>query len=276
MIWLGDAEAPKERLDNAARFFPPLVMNGDRFNRLGSFCMAMKAVIFDLGHTLIDYYDDWKGPEERVVDRICDMVTSVSQSTDREEFTSYLSNSLRQARDRKSTQMIEVPLVDLMGECLERFGALDEYNLGQSLEMFYNALLEDRRLVFGAVELLHALKERGMSIGLISDVAWGLPSEYPMRDIQHFGLGAYFDDYVFSTDVGLRKPHPKVFKIALSNLGVTASEAMYIGNSLAHDIKGAKGVGMKAVLKRSKYCPPAEVEADHVISSLDEVEALIE
>jgi putative hydrolase of the HAD superfamily len=115
-----------------------------------------------------------------------------------------------------------------------------------------------------------------MSIGLISDVAWGLPSEYSMRDIQHFGLDQFFDDYVFSTDVGLRKPHPKVFKIALSNLGVTASEAMYIGNSLAHDIKGAKGVGMRAVLKRSKYCPPAEVEADHVISSLDEVEALID
>lgn len=236
----------------------------------------MKAVIFDLGHTLIDYYDDWTGPEERVVNRIYDMVASISPSIDREEFTAYLSNSLRQARDRKSTQMIEVPLVDLMGECLERYGALDEYNLGQCLEMFYNALQEDRKLVAGAVELLHGLKERGMSIGLISDVAWGLPSEYSMRDIQHFGLDQFFDDYVFSTDVGLRKPHPKVFKIALSNLGVTASEAMYIGNSLAHDIKGAKGVGMRAVLKRSKYCPPAEVEADHVISSLDEVEALID
>lgn len=236
----------------------------------------MKAVIFDLGHTLIDYYDDWTGPEERVVNRIYDMVASISPSIDREEFTAYLSNSLRQARDRKSTQMIEVPLVDLMGECLERYGALDEYNLGQCLELFYNALQEDRKLVAGAVELLHGLKERGMSIGLISDVAWGLPSEYSMRDIQHFGLDQFFDDYVFSTDVGLRKPHPKVFKIALSNLGVTASEAMYIGNSLAHDIKGAKGVGMRAVLKRSKYCPPAEVEADHVISSLDEVEALID
>ncbi|NLT38054.1 MAG: HAD family hydrolase [Methanomassiliicoccus sp.] len=236
----------------------------------------MKAVIFDLGHTLIDYYDDWTGPEERVVNRIYDMVASISPSIDREEFTAYLSNSLRQARDRKSTQMIEVPLVDLMGECLERYGALDEYNLGQCLELFYNALQEDRKLVAGAIELLHGLKERGMSIGLISDVAWGLPSEYSMRDIQHFGLDQFFDDYVFSTDVGLRKPHPKVFKIALSNLGVTASEAMYIGNSLAHDIKGAKGVGMRAVLKRSKYCPPAEVEADHVISSLDEVEALID
>ena len=236
----------------------------------------MKAVLFDLGHTLIDYYDDWKGPEERVVGLVCDMVSSSSRDLDRKEFTSYLSGSLCRARERKNIQMIEVPLVDLMEECLDRYGALDEDNLGQSLEIFYGVLQEDRKLVNGAVELLHGLKERGLSIGLISDVAWGLPSEYPMRDIRYFGLDQFFDDYVFSTDVGLRKPHPKVFKIALSNLGVSASEAMYIGNSLAHDIKGAKGVGIKAVLKRSTYCPPAEVLADHTISSLSEIEALIE
>lgn len=236
----------------------------------------MKAVIFDLGHTLIDYYDDWKGPEERVVDRIFELASKSSPGLDRKEFTSYLSGILYQARERKIAQMVEVPLVDLMSACLERYGVFDEDNLRESLEVFYGVLLEDRKLVSGAVELLSSLKERGLSIGLISDVAWGLPSEYPMRDIRHFGLDHFFDDYVFSTDVGLRKPHPKVFKIALSNLGVSASEAMYVGNSLAHDIKGAKGVGIRAVLKRSKYCPPAEVEADHVITTLDEVEALID
>ncbi len=236
----------------------------------------MKAVLFDLGHTLIDYYDDWKGPEERVVDRVYQMVSQRAPGVDRDEFVTHLSGSLAHARERKTQEMVEVPLVDLMGQCLEHYRALDEDNLRDSLEIFYGVLLEDRRLVSGAVELLHGLKERGLALGLISDVAWGLPSEYPMRDIQHFGLDAYFDDYVFSTDVGLRKPHPKVFKIALSNLGVSASEAMYIGNSLAHDIRGAKGVGMKAVLKRSTYCPMAEVQADHTISSLDEVEALIE
>jgi putative hydrolase of the HAD superfamily len=253
-----------------------LVPIGDRFITLGSFCEVMKAVLFDLGHTLIDYYDDWKGPEERVVDRIFELVSKSSPTLDRKEFTSYLSGSLSQAREKKIAQMVEVPLVDLMGACLERYGAHDEDNLRESLELFYGVLLEDRKLVSGAVEVLHGIKERGLSIGLISDVAWGLPSEYPMRDIQHFGLDRFFDDYVFSTDVGLRKPHPKVFKIALSNLGVSASEAMYVGNSLAHDIKGAKGVGIRAVLKRSKYCPSAEVEADHVITSLSEIETLIE
>lgn len=210
------------------------------------------------------------------MDRIYEMVEKSSPGLDRSEFTTYLLESLGLARERKTVQMVEVPLVDLMGQCLDRFGVGDEDNLRESLEIFYDVLLEDRKLVNGAVELLARLKERDLAIGLISDVAWGLPSEFPLRDIKHYGLNDFFDDMVFSTDVGLRKPHPKIFKIALSNLGVTASEAMYVGNSLAQDIKGAKGVGMKAVLKRSFYCPSAEgVEPDHVIESLEEIDRLV-
>jgi putative hydrolase of the HAD superfamily len=237
----------------------------------------MKAVLFDLGHTLIDYYCDWKGPEERGVAGICEIVRESSPRVDREEFIGYLTGRLHYSRSMKYDHCIEVPLVELMGECLERYGCLDEDNLQRSMEVFYGVLLEDRRLVDGAVELLSSIKERGLSVGLISDVAWGLPSEFPMRDIKFFGMDPYFDDFVFSTDVGLRKPHPKMFKIALSNLGVDASEAMYIGNSLAQDIKGAKGVGIKAVLKCSAYCPQAEgVVPDHTVKTLDEIEGLIE
>lgn len=237
----------------------------------------MKAVLFDLGHTLIDYYCDWKGPEERGVAGIYEIVRESSPGVERDGFTAYLAERLRDARSMKYDRYVEVPLAELLGECLEKYGCLDEDNLQRSLEVFYGVLLEDRRLVAGAVELLSSIKERGLSIGLISDVAWGLPSEFPMRDIRHFGLDAYFDDYVFSTDVGLRKPHPKIFKIALSNLGVDASEAMYVGNSLAQDIRGAKGVGLKAVLKCSAFCPQAEgVVPDHTVRTLGEVEGLIE
>jgi putative hydrolase of the HAD superfamily len=237
----------------------------------------MKAVLFDLGHTLIDYYCDWKRPEEKGVQRIYEIVQGSSPRTDHAEFISYLKAQLEAARDRKYNSYVEVPLIELIGTCLDRYGCLEEDNLQRGLEAFYGVLLEDRKLVDGAVELLSSIKGRGLGIGLISDVAWGLPSEFPMRDIQHYGLDAFFDDYVFSTDVGLRKPHPKMFKIALSNLGVEASEAMYVGNSIAQDVRGAQGVGLKAVLKTSAYCPKAEgVVPDHTVATLAEVERLIE
>jgi putative hydrolase of the HAD superfamily len=239
--------------------------------------VAMKAVLFDLGHTLIDYYCDWKGPEEKGVDLIFQISRECSPHIDHQEFTSYLNGRLREARELKYTKYVEVPLIEVIGDCLDRYGCLDEDSLQRGLEAFYGVLLEDRTLVEGAVELLGRIKERGLAIGLISDVAWGLPSEFPMRDIRHYGLDAFFDDYVFSTDVGLRKPHPKIFKIALSNLGVEASDAMYVGNSIAQDVRGAKGVGMRSVLKASRYCPQADgVVPDHTVSHLAEVEGLLD
>lgn len=239
---------------------------------------SMRAVLFDLGHTLIDYYYDWKVPEQRGVERIYKIVESAAPApVDKEEFVKHLTGKLLEARELKIREMVEVPLRDLMGACLDRYGCLEEDILQDTLEIFYGVLLEDRKLVPGAPELLERLRDRGLTIGLISDVAWGLPSEFPMRDIKHFGLDQYFDDMVFSTDVGLRKPHPKIFKIALNNIGASASESMYVGNSLQQDIKGAKGVGMKAILKRSGYCPYEEgVVPDHCILDLAELDALVD
>jgi putative hydrolase of the HAD superfamily len=238
----------------------------------------MKAVLFDLGHTLIDYYCDWKGPEARAVARVQDLLAKNSPAEiDSVEFTSYLSTLLVATRERKAREMVEVPLVDLMGQCLDRYGCLEEDLLLDTLEIFYGVLQEERKPVPGAKELLERLREQGLSIGLVSDVAWGLPSEFPLRDMKLLGLEEFFDDMVFSTDVGLRKPHPKVFKIALSNLQVAPEEAVFIGNSLRADIKGALGVGMRTVWKESCYPEMDQtVTPDHTIRSLDEVDALLD
>ena len=151
----------------------------------------------------------------------------------------------------KTREMIEVPLGETLSICLNRYGCLEEDILNEVMEAFYHVLNDARRLVEGAPEMLSNLKDRGLDIGLVSDVAWGLPSDYPKGDMVYYGLDQYFDDMVFSTDVGLRKPGAKIFKVALNNLSVSASEAIFVGNSLHHDIKGAKGVGMMTVLKRS-------------------------
>ncbi len=234
----------------------------------------MKAVLFDLGHTLIDYYCDWQRPESDGISRIHALISSASANPPpKEEFAQYLSGVLAEGRRMRDSEFIEIPLTKVMRDCLERYGCDTDGLLNETLDIFYGVLLEDRDLVEGAPELLARLKDKGYTIGLVSDVAWGLPSEYPLKDIRHYGMEDYFDDFVFSTDVGIRKPHPRMFKIALSNLNATADEAVFIGNNPFCDIKGAKGVGMKAILKRSSFCPGChEVTPDSTVSALDEVE----
>jgi len=82
------------------------------------------------------------------------------------------------------------------------------------------------------------------------------------------GLGAIVDSQV----VGFTKPDPRIFQAALSTLGVSAAEALFVGDSLARDMEGARAVGMPhlwlAPAGGATCCP-----GDRVIRSLDELEA---
>jgi putative hydrolase of the HAD superfamily len=243
----------------------------------------MKAVVFDLGHTLIDYYNNWEAPEMRAIERSYKLAVDNGCEAEAGKFQSDLRKMLVQGRERKEKELVEIPLYQVLDAVYQRSGCeVTDEMLVEGMDIFYGVLVEDRRLVPGTVEMLEMVKERGYAIGLVSDVAWGLPSDYPQRDMEYFRLTEYFDDLVFSTDVGLRKPHPKMFKIALSNLGAEASGSLFVGNSLQCDVKGALGVGMTAVLKRSGYyqpddsiVPDARVDQwSDLVAILDENEAL--
>ncbi|MDH7509041.1 MAG: HAD-IA family hydrolase [Methanomassiliicoccales archaeon] len=238
----------------------------------------MKAILFDLGHTLIDYYHDWKEPEMKAIKKVYRILSTDFGIPDEEEdFYQHLSRLLMEAREAKIKKMIEVPLSDVLDRCFHRYGCDgDDDLMDKALHAFYETLLENRQLIPGAKEMLDKVHARGYAIGLISDVAWGLPSEFPLRDMRYYGIDQYFDDLIFSTDVGLRKPNPKIFKMALSNLDARPDEAMFIGNSLQADIKGAKGVGMVAILKESKfYQHDDSIVPDEKISHWDEIDRIL-
>jgi FMN phosphatase YigB (HAD superfamily) len=217
----------------------------------------MKAAVFDLGHTLIDYYSSWEVPELRAIERSYRLAVEYGCEAPSEKFQTELRKMLLDGRMRKEKEMVEIPLYQILDTIYQRFGCeVTDEMLIEGMDIFYGVLVEDRRLVPGTIEMLDMVRSKGYAIGLVSDVAWGLPSDYPQRDMAYFRIIDYFDDMVFSTDVGLRKPHPKMFKIALSNLGADADESVFVGNSLQCDVKGALGVGMTAVLKKSDYYQP--------------------
>jgi len=240
--------------------------------------LFVKAILFDLGHTLIDYYHDWKEPEMKAIRKTYRILsTNFGISDQEDEFCRHLGELLMEARETKLKRMIEVPLSDILNKCFHRYGCDGDDDLvDRALYAFYETLLENRRLIPGTKEMLDKVRAMGYVIGLVSDVAWGLPSEFPLRDMRFYGIDQYFDELIFSTDVGLRKPNPKIFKMALSNLNAKPDEAIFIGNSLQADIKGAKNVGMIAVLKESKfYQHDDSIVPDEKISGWDEIDRLL-
>lgn len=90
--------------------------------------------------------------------------------------------------------------------------------------------------------------------------------------IKSFGLDKYFDDIILSCDVGIVKPNPKIFQIALDRFNVKASEALLIGDDLKKDIIPARSIGLNAILLDRKGKYPEYEGNDWYVKSLKEIE----
>ncbi|HXX86976.1 MAG TPA: HAD family hydrolase, partial [Candidatus Acidoferrum sp.] len=72
------------------------------------------------------------------------------------------------------------------------------------------------------------------------------------KSLAEFNISNHFDAIVVSGNLGWRKPSPRTFKKALQTLRAKAEEAIFVGDSLRADIKGAKQLGMKTILLNEK------------------------
>ncbi len=88
------------------------------------------------------------------------------------------------------------------------------------------------------------------------------------------GIGELLEVMVISDEVGMKKPDPRIFRMALERLEVGAEEAVFVGDNLELDIAGARGVGMRAVWLN----PDGKegVEGVEMVGSLGEILAVIE
>ena len=119
-------------------------------------------------------------------------------------------------------------------------------------------------------DVLRAIHGAGVKIGLISNTQRSLASFQT-----HFELEGLFAVTVSSADHGYMKPHPSIFEAALAQVAVRAEQSVMVGDSLAHDIEGARQLGMRAVLV-SRSGEPVTCPSDvPVIRSLRALPALL-
>ena len=119
-------------------------------------------------------------------------------------------------------------------------------------------------------DALKTLKARGLRLGLISNTHRCLASFQ-----SHFDLDHLISVAVSSSDHGFMKPHPSIFRAALELMGVAAADAVMVGDSLPHDVLGARQAGMHGVLIARGGRRVAVAPDVSVIHSLTDLPALI-
>jgi putative hydrolase of the HAD superfamily len=94
-----------------------------------------------------------------------------------------------------------------------------------------------------AVHLLERLKERGHTLGMISNF------DYRVYGIlEGLGLRRYFDSMTISSEAGWAKPAPEIFRVALERHAIQPAEALHVGDSEDTDLAGARAAGIAGVL----------------------------
>jgi putative hydrolase of the HAD superfamily len=95
----------------------------------------------------------------------------------------------------------------------------------------------------GALETLAALRGRGYPLALVSQCAPDTPARWRSSP-----LAGAVDVEVFSSEVGLRKPDPAIYRLAVERLGVPGEGAVYVGDGAYGELTGAAAVGMAPIL----------------------------
>jgi FMN phosphatase YigB (HAD superfamily) len=237
----------------------------------------IKAITFDLWDTI--YRDEEKGDEERKNQRLRLIQVAIKEagySFDDEKIQEavvivaekshkiwYEKHKTPTAQERLDMIMSHLR-IEMDNETIKKL-AISIEDVGYEIPP---PLFEKSKYV------LDSLAKR-FPLALISDT--GQTSGRVLREVlKRDGLLSYFKVLTFSDEIGVSKPSEKIFYSTLNALGISASEAVHVGDNLKKDVEGALLVGMQAIHINSGNEFKYEIGTHYYkVSGIGEVESII-
>jgi putative hydrolase of the HAD superfamily len=230
-----------------------------------------RVIIFDVNGTLLGY-EDPLGFEKRfaqacrdlghpvTTDQVCLVFRRLMQ-----EWTGIKSRGFRRASSGEQYRQTMTWGYQLMLEALELTG-----DLWQQADALYERFIvrEGFMPVFSDVkDTLPGLRSHRIRLGVLSN----FPPHLEETLARH-GIHDYFDFFVVSSLVGMEKPDSAIFELAIERAGVPKEEILYVGDNVDDDIRGARAVGLPAILiDRHDRWPEADCVRIRSLSELAEV-----
>lgn len=230
----------------------------------------IKAVIFDLDDTLYDY----KALERAAFECVGELVRErlgVSEEQCEEAFmrARHATKEMLGETATSHSRML------YFQKTLEYLDIRPLYLALEMYETYWGFFLDNMTLHPGVRELLEALHEKYIRVGVCTD----LLAHIQHRKLRRLGMIDDVDCLVTSEEAGVEKPEPGIFKLCLEKLRLPATEVCFVGDNLEKDIKGAMAAGMQAVWfhpGKKEYLQGEKAQADfEVVSDYGELYKLL-
>ena len=239
---------------------------------------APRAVIFDLGGTLVDW-PDWTGGVSRCWGISYDYLVATEPDDDWPERGAYVQAMLEAEAEhwrRVREEQWSGPPTGVVSEGFRRLGRhIHEKELLAALDGYAHAVDGWAEVFPDVRETLQLLRESGYRLGLLSNTWWA--AEWHNADLAAHGLDELIDEIVYTSDLPHSKPHPSVFLEVTERLGVAVDACVMVGDRMVDDIAGALGVGMRAVWREndSPWPKPEYITPTATIAQLADLPRLL-
>ncbi len=224
----------------------------------------MRCIVFDIGGTLMEY----KGMPYVWLDFYESAFKQVREKLNLEVSDEELKKSvetLRGYNPKVKYRENDYTPEEIFGDALRDWKC--GYTLSEVIDAFYSSMKLTPYIYPESIGVLKKLKEEGMKIAALTDVATGMPDE--MHKSYFPELLPWFDMYVSSITCKMRKPNPKGLEIISEKLNIPKSDMAFIGDE-KKDIQTAKRFGCVSILiDRNKLSP--DFGQDYTINSLEEL-----
>ncbi len=239
----------------------------------------LRAVIFDLGGTLMYERDSWypitTQGDEALTKFLIDQGLEVNLSTFPVEFRRRLGEYFRQREKDLLETTYTYVLIDLLKD--KGYTNLPDELIRKALDSLFEVTQTNWVLEEDTRQTLRKLEQNGYRMGLISNAG---DDKDVHQLVSRFEIASYFDFIVTSAACSYRKPHPRIFELAIANWYFLPSETVMVGDNLDADIGGAKGAGLYGIWISRRAGASTDdqprVQPDATISTLTELPELLD
>lgn len=238
-----------------------------------------KALLFDINGTVTDILTD--ETHDETYQFMANLLGYYGVHVQPDELRTLFWQLNKEQRESSPEEFPEFDAAGIFSTILTRHASIYTRNLPKAklkqlptflAEAFRAATLQRLQLYPDVDTVMQKLKQQ-FRLAAISDgqSLWAHPELFCV------GLQNLFDPLIISSDLGFRKPDPRIYQLALDTMHLTPAEVIFIGNDMYRDVWGAHQLGLKTIFFKSNQGDHKSrgVEPDYIIYEFNQLPTAI-